>query len=128
MLGERIRHARLANNISQKELAGRMGVAQTTVSQWENDSREPDLKTLRRLADVTGVNLAFLVEADADAGAKDRSRIYGEYGIDPKHDGVFLSMLSDAKRQNVSENDLRLALDFIRMARTREEDARRDGR
>lgn len=47
--------ARISQNITQKELAERTGIAQTEISKLENGTRNPSIKLLQRLAD--GVDL-----------------------------------------------------------------------
>ena len=42
---------RIAQNLTQKELAEKTGIAQTEISRIENGTRNPSLKTLQRLAD-----------------------------------------------------------------------------
>ena len=59
-------HMRLAKlrdslNLSQSEIAKRLGMARTTYAGYENGSREPDLKTLNKLAEFFGVNLNWLI-------------------------------------------------------------------
>jgi len=48
-------------NLSQSEIAKRLGMARTTYAGYENGSREPDLKTLNKLAEFFGVNLNWLI-------------------------------------------------------------------
>ncbi len=43
--------ARLSQNLTQKELAERTGIAQTEISKLENGTRNPSIKLLQRLAD-----------------------------------------------------------------------------
>ena len=43
--------ARISQNITQKELAERTGIAQTEISKLENGTRNPSIKLLQRLAD-----------------------------------------------------------------------------
>ena len=42
---------RIAQNLTQKELAEKTGIAQTEISRIENGTRNPSLKILQRLAD-----------------------------------------------------------------------------
>ena len=49
--------ARTSNNLTQKELAERTGIAQTEISRIENGSRNPSIKLLQRLADGMGMVL-----------------------------------------------------------------------
>ena len=43
--------ARISQNLTQKELAERTGIAQTEISRLENGTRNPSIKLLQRLAD-----------------------------------------------------------------------------
>ncbi len=46
-----ITDARISQNITQKELAERTGIAQTEISKLENGTRNPSVKLLQRLAE-----------------------------------------------------------------------------
>ena len=43
--------ARISQNLTQKELSERTGIAQTEISRLENGTRNPSIKLLQRLAD-----------------------------------------------------------------------------
>ena len=43
--------ARTSQNMTQKELSERTGIAQTEISKLENGTRNPSIKLLQRLAD-----------------------------------------------------------------------------
>ena len=60
-LGERLRDLREAAGWTQIELATRLGVANSTVSQYEGDRRVPDAETLLRLAQLFKVSLDHLL-------------------------------------------------------------------
>ena len=49
--------ARVSQNMTQKELAERTGIAQTEISRLENGTRNPSIKLLQRLADGMGMVL-----------------------------------------------------------------------
>lgn len=53
--------ARTSQNLTQKELSERTGIAQTEISRLENGTRNPSVKLLQRLADGMGmvVNVTF---------------------------------------------------------------------
>ena len=50
--GEKIKEARLAQNLNQEELVERIGSKYRSVSTWENGTAKPDYATLIRLCDV----------------------------------------------------------------------------
>lgn len=51
---------RRAADITQEELARRLGITQAALSRYENDLREPDEDMLERLGDALGVTADFL--------------------------------------------------------------------
>lgn len=57
--GQLLRRARKASRLSQTDLARRAGVAQSVISAYETDSREPGLETLKRLVEATGHQLVL---------------------------------------------------------------------
>ena len=48
---------RMAQNLTQKELAERTGINQADISKLENGTKNPSLKLLKRLADGMGMEL-----------------------------------------------------------------------
>lgn len=61
MLNENIKKLRLAQNISQVELARRLNVSKQSVSNWENDNIQPSIDTLIKIADSFGVSTDYLL-------------------------------------------------------------------
>lgn len=51
---------RQRNDLSQGEIAARIGVARTRYSGYENTGREPDFETLTKIADYYDVSLDYL--------------------------------------------------------------------
>lgn len=51
---------RRAADITQEELASRLGITQAALSRYENDLREPDDEMLDRLSEALGVTSDFL--------------------------------------------------------------------
>ena len=52
--------ARIAQNLTQKELAERTGINQADISKLENGTRNPSLKLLKRLADGMDMDLKLV--------------------------------------------------------------------
>ena len=52
-----MQQGRKAQNITQKELAERTGIAQADISRLENGESNPSLNTLKRLAEGLGMRL-----------------------------------------------------------------------
>jgi transcriptional regulator with XRE-family HTH domain len=66
-LGARIRQARKAANLSQTQLARKIGAHVTSVSDWERGKNAPSARHLLGIAKATGTNIAdFGVDDDRD--------------------------------------------------------------
>ena len=62
MLGEQIRDLRTAKNLSQVQLAERLGVTKQTVSNWENNNILPSVDMLKHIANYFHCNTDYLLE------------------------------------------------------------------
>lgn len=61
MLNQRIRLLRQARNMSQVELASRLGVTKQSVSNWENDNIQPSIEMLTKLAAFFSVSTDYML-------------------------------------------------------------------
>ncbi len=61
-IGEKLKRLRLANDLTQEELANRTGVTKGFISQLERDQTSPSLATLKDILDVLGESLAAFFE------------------------------------------------------------------
>lgn len=59
---DRIKEARIANKMTQKELAEKIGVGATTVTGYEKGNSEPNMLTFRKIMDVLNVDANFLFQ------------------------------------------------------------------
>ena len=60
-VGDRIKELRQKANLTQAELADKMGFTSQTVSNWESGSREPDIAALAKLSSLFNVSLDYLL-------------------------------------------------------------------
>ncbi|WP_339271659.1 helix-turn-helix transcriptional regulator [Paenibacillus sp. FSL W8-0187] len=60
-LGLRIKELRKDKKLTQRELAQKLEIDNTTVSKWEADVYEPDTNTLNKLADFFEVTTDYLL-------------------------------------------------------------------
>ena len=60
--------ARISQNMPQKELAEKTGIAQTEISKLENGTRNPSIKLLQRLAD--GMDMVLNITFTPKAGIR----------------------------------------------------------
>ena len=63
MLGDNIRKYRKANNLSQEELAERLGVSRQSISLWETGKTQPSIDMLANLASAVDVSVDALLAA-----------------------------------------------------------------
>ena len=61
---EMLKYLRVRDNLSQAELADKLGVAKSTISMYEVGKREPDFETLEAIADYFNVDMNFLLGKD----------------------------------------------------------------
>jgi transcriptional regulator with XRE-family HTH domain len=73
-LGSYLREARLAARLEQIELAERVGVSRSAVSNYETGKTEPNASTFVRWAQATGADLNWLAGGVADLNEKAPSR------------------------------------------------------
>lgn len=64
-LGSRIRQARRQAELSQSQLALRIGAHVTSVSDWERGVNEPSVRHMTSIAEATGKPLDWFVESRA---------------------------------------------------------------
>ena len=62
----RIRELRKAKGITMKQLGAVLGLAESTISQYETGKRDPDFDTISKIADYFGVSLEYLLNLDSD--------------------------------------------------------------
>jgi len=69
-LGKRIVRAREAAQLSTAQLARRVGIRTTTLTQWESDATEPRSDRLRAIAGHLNVSLIWLLVGRGSAPAE----------------------------------------------------------
>ncbi|GGD44030.1 helix-turn-helix domain-containing protein [Sinisalibacter lacisalsi] len=94
--GDRLAAAREAADLSQKDLAKRLGVKSKTVAAWENDLSEPRANRLQMLAGLLNVSLMWLLNGNGE-------------GVDPP--GVEPALTRDARQVLLEMRELRGDID-----------------
>lgn len=79
--GELLRDLRKSKQLTQKQLADKLGVLPKTVSKWETGNGFPDVSTISELADILGVSEKILlsgslVQNKTETGNLKRTRFY----------------------------------------------------
>jgi transcriptional regulator with XRE-family HTH domain len=65
-VGNRLRKARENRNLSQLEVSKRTNINNKTLSRYENDGAEPDFNTLKILAELYDVPMAYFFDGDTE--------------------------------------------------------------
>ncbi|WP_411834493.1 cupin domain-containing protein [Pseudoxanthomonas mexicana] len=71
-IGARLQLVRKAKGLSQRELAKRVGVTNSTVSLIEQNKVSPSVSSLKKVLDGIPISLADFFTLDLDAGAPDQ--------------------------------------------------------
>lgn len=66
-LGKKIVNLRKKNNLSQEELAEKVGVTRQTISKWELEQTAPDIKQAKALSEIFKVSLDELTNNDINS-------------------------------------------------------------
>ena len=61
VFGESFKKCRIEINMSQKDVANKLGIHQSNISDWENDVSRPDYEKLIKLAEIYNVTLYQLL-------------------------------------------------------------------
>ena len=64
IIARNIASLRKANHLTQTELAARLNYSDKAVSKWERGDSVPDVVVLKEIADLFGVTLDYLVQAE----------------------------------------------------------------
>src|SRR4051812_47712650 len=78
--GELIRAARLRAELTQAELAERLGLPSSSIARWESETVEPGFSTLRRVLQACGFDISptlvpFPRDPERDASVKEKQRL-----------------------------------------------------
>ena len=73
--GDRLVAAREKSNLSQQDLAKRLGVKNSTIKSWENDNSEPRANRLSMLAGLLNISITWLICAEG-SGVEEPEKSY----------------------------------------------------
>lgn len=105
-LGKRIKDLREQNGLSQKELAEILRIQNSTLSQYESDTRTPSDDIKKAIADYFNVTLDFLMGRDIKATDGTSQPIELE--------GMYFHLAKEAQEMGLEQEDIDYILDFYR--------------
>lgn len=106
--GEKLRQARKAANMTQKELAQAVELKHNAVSNWEKGVSSPDPDTIRRLCEILRMPPNFFFDTEESATLS----------------GVEFALFGEVRQ--LSPEDQRDVLNFIRYKRSLQEKRKAD--
>lgn len=78
-IGSYIAQKRRSQNLTQEQLAEKLGVSNKTISKWENGKCMPDYSIIQKLCDALHVTLPELM--DGEDAVEDSVRVYDDAQI-----------------------------------------------
>lgn len=87
--GDRVAGARETLDMTQPDLAKRLGVKVKTIRAWENDLSEPRANKLQMLSGILGVSLMWLLNGEGDGIGEPAE---GSSDIVPEIQGLLLEL------------------------------------
>lgn len=99
--GDRLALAREAQNLSQEQLAKRLGLRLQTIENWEFDRSEPRANKLQMLAGFLNVSMVWLLTGEGDGGPVVAS---GDRAL-PENLAAILGEIRDIRTANLRAND-----------------------
>lgn len=75
MFALRLKELRENKGLSQKQLANKLDVSQSTVGMWESQKREPNFSTTEKIANFFGVSIDYLLDNTTSANTPTKIKI-----------------------------------------------------
>ncbi len=97
---DNLRNLRLERGLTQMDLARGLGTSQSSITAWELEKREPDFRTVRKIADYFNVPVSALLPSDDVI-----DNHYVTVVAESLHQNPKLRMLFD-RTKNFNEKDL----------------------
>lgn len=79
-LGEKIKYLRVSQNLTQPQLAKKIGVSNGIISIWENNINEPKANYIKKMCYCFGVSADYLLGLEDETGAKIQNNVYDNHG------------------------------------------------
>lgn len=96
-IGEKIYKFRTSKNLTQKQFAEKIGVAQSAVNFWENGKRQPRLEQLKKITDTFNISMYFFLDDDLKEAT--------EMSINSELDLINLKMLSIKNNKSLKDDE-----------------------
>lgn len=121
-LGKKIKSLRKSKNMTQLELAKRLGKDNSTISKWESDIYQPDADELRQIADILSTTTDFLTgrtDSPVEYTASEKSFMDDLHLTDDELINKY-KLIIDGKE--ASEEEIKNAIKYIKALRLMQSD------
>ena len=98
-----VKKLRKAHGMTQSELAKKLHVNQTAVSQWETDRCNPNVEIAHEIANMFGVSVSYVLGDIEGESRDDELNEYLEYLRTRPDMRMIFSLTSKAKKEDVEK-------------------------
>lgn len=77
-LAQRLTALRKNAGLTQSELGNQLNISAQAISKWEKGISEPDIATLKRIADIYGVSISYIIDPENASEGEDEAASAGE--------------------------------------------------
>ncbi|WP_432401042.1 helix-turn-helix domain-containing protein [Wukongibacter sp. M2B1] len=118
-LGQRLKQLRKEKELTIREVAKLFSIGKSTLSDWENERRNPNYDMIKKLAEFYGVTVDYLL------GITDEKNIYtsksAEIPDELKEVGVeYIALAKDIERSKLTPDEVRKILDAVKGLKDKE--------
>ena len=106
-LGENLKAVVDEQKVTQKDLAKKLNIAPTTLNGYISNKREPDLETLKKIAQALGVTVDYLLGVEGgmiDLSAKEEALIWQLRRMTPSQKDVVVELVNVMTKKNKGQN------------------------
>ncbi|MCR3955801.1 MAG: helix-turn-helix domain-containing protein [Gudongella sp.] len=97
--GSRLKKARKKTGITQKDLSSRLGIAQSTIANYENNTRFPGETILREISDYLNTSIDYLMGMEETADKQVKATVE----LTQEHRDQFINKLIGGKGEEAKE-------------------------
>lgn len=124
MLGDKIKELRKSKRINQMTLSKYLNVSKGAIGMWETNKREPDIQTIKQIANYFNVSLDYLLENESkETNKKNQEKIKSEsnYEItsEQNYEKILKLVLFD-EIENITSDMINEVKEFAKLVKLRE--------
>lgn len=124
MLGDKIKELRKSKRINQMTLSKYLSVSKGAIGMWETNKREPDIQTIKKIANYFNVSLDYLLENESkETNKQNQEKIKSEsnYVItsEQNYEKILKLVLFD-EIENITSDMINEVKEFAKLVKLRE--------